>query len=404
MPRGKLGMKLIESPKKRRATYKNRRAGLLQKAEQLATLCGIDVLLVCFDPHDAAAAAVTTWPADRDAALRLVRRYRETPPDKIKHDLSAATYYQEELAKQQRKLVKTERRGPPTLAPEDARLAGLSADEACSIIRSLDEALLKVQRRIVALGGRVVVHDDDVNVDLTSATAMVTVPAPPHGAPVPLAADYNSFDLAYSMPPDAGAMVPQYCYPPHRDMLAPPPCHLQPPCLGYQMPPPGFMFQFQTPTTLMPPLDFDVMTTTGTMGVPPFTTNFANAALPAAGFYYDGFVPGFNAMGGGIYVDDYVAGGHGFAAGHVGTVGYQDDAYVAGGHGFAAGAVGVGYQDEHRRTPAGGVGPVSRLNSNLNPMAADDFQLSDFALACMPGSSSSSSSNLSNFQGGFQKK
>jgi hypothetical protein len=52
MPRGKLGMKLIENPK-RRATYKNRRDGLVKKTSQLATLCGVEALLICFDPKPA---------------------------------------------------------------------------------------------------------------------------------------------------------------------------------------------------------------------------------------------------------------------------------------------------------------------------------------------------------------
>ena len=56
MPRGKLGMQLIENPKKRRAAYKNRRDGLVQKTSQLATLCGVEALLVCFDPKPAGGA------------------------------------------------------------------------------------------------------------------------------------------------------------------------------------------------------------------------------------------------------------------------------------------------------------------------------------------------------------
>lgn len=390
MPRGKLGMKLIENPKKRRETYKNRRDGLVKKASQLSTLCGIDVLLVCFDPGQdgrGAAAAVMTWPADRDAALDLVKRYRETPADKIKHDLSAATYYQEELAKQQRKLLRVERRGSSKLAAEDWRLADLSAAEAYALLDTLDDALLKVQRRIVALGGHI---DDDYGVgDVASATtAMVTMPA----APMPLAAGYNSFDLAFGMLEDAGgcAMVTQYYYPPQHDMLPQLPGPVQPPCLGYQMPPPclgyhqvpppGFTYQFQMPPPPppmpMPPFDYDVMAATGTIGIPPFTTNFADGAPLAAGFY-DGFVPGFDAFGGGgIFVDDYVAGGQGFAAGHAGA---------------------IGYQDEHRRMPAG-VWPVCSLDGNANHMGADAFQLSGFA--GLPDSSSSTSS----FQGGFLKK
>ncbi|RLM99603.1 hypothetical protein C2845_PM06G26420 [Panicum miliaceum] len=365
MPRGKLGMKLIENPKKRRATYKNRRDGLVQKTSQLATLCGVEALLICFDPKPAgsgqdgggSAYAVTTWPADREDVLELIKKYRETPADKIRHSFTAAAYYQEELAKQQRKLLKIEQCGPDMLSLQDCRLADLSPADLDGLLVTLDETLRKAQQRIVALGGHV--EDDG---DVPSANATVA-------APMPLA-DYNSFDRAFSVP-DAGSMVTQYYYPP-LDMLPQPVLPLQPPCPAYhQMPLPSYTFQMPPP-----PLDLG-MAGTGTVDFRPFATNFSHGGATGPELY-DDFMPGFDATGGGVYVDDYV---------------------IAGGQSFAAGHAGAGYQHEHY-LPAG-ILPVSRLNNNPGPMDAAALQERN-GYAVLPGSSSSSSSTC--FQGGFQKK
>jgi hypothetical protein len=297
--------------------------------------------------------------------LELIKKYRETPEDKVRHSFTAAAYYQEELAKQQRKLRKIEQCGPDKLNLQDWRLADLSPGDLGALLVTLDETLRKAQQRIVALGGHV---EDDGDVP-SATTAMVAAPTP--------LADYNSFDLAFSVP-DAGSMVTLYYYPPF-DML-PQPEPLQPPCLAYhQMLLPGYTFQMLPPPPLIAPPDLG-MAGTGTVDFPPFATNFSHGGATGPGFY-DDFMPGFDATGGGVvYVDDYVAGG---------------------GQSFAAGHAGASYQHEHH-LPAG-VWPVSRLNNNPGPMDAAALpERNDFAV--LPGSSTSSSSTSTCFQGGFQKK
>ncbi|CAL4912608.1 unnamed protein product [Urochloa decumbens] len=366
MPRGKLEMKLIENPKKRRATYKNRRDGLIHKASQLTTLCGVEALLVCYDPGQDGAAA--TWPADREDVIRLIDKYRETPADKVRHSFTANTYYQEELAKQQRKLLKMQQCGPDALSLQDCRLADLSTADLAALLATLDDTLHKAQRRIAALG---VVHDDGGDVPPPAADA---------ATPMPLASYRQSLDLAFGSMPDAGgAMVPQYYFPPPRDMLPLP----QPPCLACHqimpLPSPSYAFQMPPPPMPMAPLDYLCMTGTGAMDFPTFATSFATAA----GFYDDFMPAGFDATGGGVYVDDYVA---------------------AGGQGFAAGHAGAGYQQEHHMLSAAAWN-VSRLNNDPAGYmdAAAAFQERNVLLEGLPAVSSCSSNGTS-FQGGFQKK
>ncbi|CAN6347380.1 unnamed protein product [Urochloa humidicola] len=344
-------------------------------------LCGVEALLVCYDPLPAdsgqdgasvATAAATTWPADREDVIRLIQKYRETPADTIRHSFTAATYYQEELAKQQRKLLKIEQCGPDALNLQDCRLADLSTADLGALLATLDETLHKAQRRIAALG--VHVDEDDGGDVPLPATAMVAAPTPHAAMPVPLAG-YRSFDLAFGMS-DTSAMVPQpqYYFPPH-DMLTlplpqPPPClayhQILLPSNGFQMPPP------------MPMAQLDLcMTGTGTLDFPTFATSFSNGGATVAGFY-DDFIPGFDASGGGVYVDDYVAAGQGFAAAHAGA----------------------GYQQEHHMS-AGAWTTMCRLNNNSGPMddAAAFQEKND--LAGLPAGSSSGSTS---FEGWFQKK
>ncbi|CAL4907257.1 unnamed protein product [Urochloa decumbens] len=387
MPRGKLEMKLIENPKKRRATYKNRRDGLIQKASQLTTLCGVEALLVCYQPKPAgagsgqdgagagaASAVATTWPADREDAIRLIERYRETPEDKIRHSFTATTYYQEELAKQQRKLLKIEQCGPDALSLQDCRLADLSTADLGALLATLDEMLRKAQRRIAALGVHVDDEDGGGDVPPAATAAIVAAPTPHAAMPMPLAG-YNSFDLAFGKP-EAGAMVPQYYFSPH-DMLPLP----QPPCFAYhQKPLPSYAFQMPPPMPMAPPpLDLG-LTGAGAMDFPTFGTSFANGGATAAGFY-DDFMPGFDATRGGVYVDHYVAGGRGFATGH---------------------AAGAGYQQEHHMSA--GAWTVSRLNNDPGSMdaTAATFQERNDLVGLHAGSSCSS--NGTSFQGGFHKK
>ncbi|KAL6624744.1 hypothetical protein ACP70R_032065 [Stipagrostis hirtigluma subsp. patula] len=376
MPRGKLAMELIQNPKKRKATSKNRRDGLLQKISQLETLCGVDGFLVCYGPlggaaagqqaHDGGAEAVTTWPPDRQAVLDRIARFRATPADKLQHVVDVPTFLHDELAKQQRKRLRVAQCGAgERLDCWHRSLDDLSAADLNALHDKLEDTLQRVHRRIVALGGSVVVAHDDVG-DVVAPPSSDAAAAVAVAAPAPLAMQPlpdNAFDFAFGLP-DAGTIVTQYYYPPYYDMLPP----LQPPCIGFQMPPPCLGFQMPPPATTLLAPDFG-MTGTGTMDVLPYATDGANVASTVAGFYNGDLVPGFAAGGG--RVDDDVL-GQSFAAGN-GSGGYDDPANYM----------------------TAGVWPLTWLN---NPMDGASFQQRNGSEG-LPGSSSSSSS----FQGSLQK-
>lgn len=76
MSRRKTSIALIANPQTRATTYKKRKAGLIKKAGELATLCDIPVAVVCAGP-DGGAPTVWVSPEGGDA----IERYRALPAE-----------------------------------------------------------------------------------------------------------------------------------------------------------------------------------------------------------------------------------------------------------------------------------------------------------------------------------
>ena len=78
MPRnhGKLKIRWIVQDDARDATFRIRRATLLEKAKELSIICQIPVAMVVYGPGNAEPAF---WPEDLDEAKGIMRRYLELP-------------------------------------------------------------------------------------------------------------------------------------------------------------------------------------------------------------------------------------------------------------------------------------------------------------------------------------
>ncbi|KAL5228183.1 hypothetical protein ABZP36_016448 [Zizania latifolia] len=359
MPRTKLVLKLIESEKKRKATYKNRRDGLVQKVSQFATLCGVDAFVICLGPA-AAGGEVTTWPPDRRAVLELIARLRALPPEKIRQVQNTPTLLREDLAKQQRALLKVRQCGADdVLAPWDCRFDELSLDGLNALHDKLAEALERTQRRMAALRGHGHGH---VNDNASASTPALAVPAP---APHALALPENAFvDFPFGLF-NTGPVGSHYYYPPH-DTLQPQPVPSQPPCLPYQIPPPFLPYQMPPPPLPAPP---DLGTTAPSfMDSNPYATNAMHGGATTAPAFFDDHGQSFATAGAGY--DDYYY-GHGFS--------------------YSSGP----WYDLEPRTTSSDVWPSNALS---NPMDGVSFQLQNDMKGLLPGSGSGSGS----LQGGFQ--
>ncbi|KAG8054291.1 hypothetical protein GUJ93_ZPchr0001g32609 [Zizania palustris] len=364
MPRTKLVLKLIESEKKRKATYKNRRDGLVQKVSQFATLCGVDAFVICLGPA-AAGGEVTTWPPDRRAVLELIARLRALPPEKIRQVQNTPTLLREDLAKQQRALLKVRQCGADeVLAPWDCRFDELSLDGLNALHDKLADALERTQRRMAALHGH-------VNDNASASTTALAVLAP---APHALALPENTFvDFPFGMF-NAGPVGSHYYYPPHDTQ--PQSVSSQPPCLSYQIPPPCLPYQ-------MPPLPFPAPPDLGTtapsfMDSNPYATNAMHCGATAAPVFFDDHELSQSQS-------------QSFAIATV-SAGYDD--YYYGAHGFSYTSGPAGYDLEPGTTSS----DVWPSNAFSNPTDGVSFQLQNDMKGLLPGSSRGSGS----LQGGFQ--
>lgn len=147
MARRKTSIALIANPQTRATTYKKRKAGLIKKAGELATLCDIPVAVVCAGP-DGGAPTVWVSPEGGDA----IERYRALPAEKRARHTHVA-YLQEELDKERAKLARLRQKGRPgELDPPDAVLDGMSQDELQQLLASIDATLLATAKRREALG------------------------------------------------------------------------------------------------------------------------------------------------------------------------------------------------------------------------------------------------------------
>ncbi|CAL1386687.1 unnamed protein product [Linum trigynum] len=129
----------------RAPSLKKRRRTLKKKAEELSTLCGIDVAYVCFDPNG----RVDTWPEDPNRVKDIVLRYREV---KSKEKPSAAGGGSSASSSDGGGSSRGEIQGAAETVGEP-KLDGLSEEELLGGLRLVEEKLEKVRRRIGVLEG-----------------------------------------------------------------------------------------------------------------------------------------------------------------------------------------------------------------------------------------------------------
>ncbi|KAI5002971.1 hypothetical protein ZWY2020_027621 [Hordeum vulgare] len=144
MPRGKTPTGLIENERKRGLSFKNRRRGLLDKADQLAVLCGVPVAVICADPRGGA-------PTVAESEEGVLARYRALPGvRRVGH--AHRGYLEGLLVKERTKLARVRHGGPDALAAPHAELGRMTLDELSQLLGAVDAALAAAADRRRALG------------------------------------------------------------------------------------------------------------------------------------------------------------------------------------------------------------------------------------------------------------
>ncbi|WOG88029.1 hypothetical protein DCAR_0207262 [Daucus carota subsp. sativus] len=78
MGRAKAKMELIKKDKVLNNTFRDRSATLKRKVEELATLCGVKVVVIIYGPKQGTSSPIVpeVWPQDRDQVVELIDKYR----------------------------------------------------------------------------------------------------------------------------------------------------------------------------------------------------------------------------------------------------------------------------------------------------------------------------------------
>ncbi|KAI8548214.1 hypothetical protein RHMOL_Rhmol07G0255700 [Rhododendron molle] len=76
MTRSKVNLTYISNDSARRVTFRKRESGLIKKAQEITTLCGIDACAIIFRPNDP---EPNVWPSQLEAQ-RVISRFRNLSP------------------------------------------------------------------------------------------------------------------------------------------------------------------------------------------------------------------------------------------------------------------------------------------------------------------------------------
>ncbi|OEL16319.1 hypothetical protein BAE44_0022660 [Dichanthelium oligosanthes] len=191
MTRGKGGpMRAAVSPHERLAWFARRKETLRKKAEELGSLCGVDVAVVCTDPGGAG--DPYCWPS-REAASAVARRYSALEPaERAKHTEDHAAHVVRRLAEERDKLARVREGGVAgALGSWDGSLEGVSEEKLRELLASIEGSLVAAKNRVLKLqaplGGAAdratflpgLVHEDEATEeDSVSATDNGVPPRP----------------------------------------------------------------------------------------------------------------------------------------------------------------------------------------------------------------------------------
>ncbi|KAK2976197.1 hypothetical protein RJ640_027488 [Escallonia rubra] len=107
MVRKKVNYQFITDECARRRTFKKRKVGMLKKASELQTLCGVETCAIIRNSNDS---HPEVWPSPHGAS-HVVERFRNLPPEKQTYNMmDGEILLQKNIAMLKGKLVKEEKK------------------------------------------------------------------------------------------------------------------------------------------------------------------------------------------------------------------------------------------------------------------------------------------------------
>ncbi|KAG8097525.1 hypothetical protein GUJ93_ZPchr0013g35275 [Zizania palustris] len=158
MARKKVILQRIANDANRRAAFKKRRQGLIKKASELATLCGVDACVVVYGEGERQATEV--WPTPAAVAV-VLERFKAMPElDQYKKMTDLEGWFRQRIAKLQEQVDKAKRENherEAALLLHDVItgrrcLDGLTIEQITSLGWMVDARLKRVNDRLKQLG------------------------------------------------------------------------------------------------------------------------------------------------------------------------------------------------------------------------------------------------------------
>ncbi|KAJ1685803.1 hypothetical protein LUZ63_017193 [Rhynchospora breviuscula] len=107
MARKKVNLVYIQNDATRRATYKKRKKGLIKKAHELSTLCGVDTCVVIYGQQDP---KPEVWASPNKDARQVLTQFKNMPQlDQCKKMVNQEGFLRMNVAKVRERLFKVDR-------------------------------------------------------------------------------------------------------------------------------------------------------------------------------------------------------------------------------------------------------------------------------------------------------
>ncbi|OIW14764.1 hypothetical protein TanjilG_05385 [Lupinus angustifolius] len=163
MGRGR--MELIKKEKNRMITFQKRKEGLMKKAYELSTLCGIDVCVIIYAPHfNDQGSQLQTWPKDTKEVNRIIEKYKDTTIDRSPKIYDVQEYYKDRVKKVESEIAKVRREKLKIMYPTwDESFNVMGEQQLRMFVTMLDNKLDVCNQRINVLKqdhkGRVITEE-----------------------------------------------------------------------------------------------------------------------------------------------------------------------------------------------------------------------------------------------------
>ncbi|KAL3735600.1 hypothetical protein ACJRO7_024685 [Eucalyptus globulus] len=155
MGRAKLKLELISNSRSRRTTFEKRKKGLMKKAGEFKTLCGVDTCVI-INPIGISSDGLVkmeTWPPDRKEVERIVRRYQSEATDRrARHATGLHEFFASRKKKIDAELAKAHRANWEAKYPVSEEIfKDLSDPQLRSLLSAVDDRLEQAKTRLATM-------------------------------------------------------------------------------------------------------------------------------------------------------------------------------------------------------------------------------------------------------------